>query len=94
MSVERHATAIEDMTEEAIKNLQYVCDEFNDFDGKAMIVLYDCDGEIECIAGQNDSYNSNDIVIITKNLKESKEWFVTPAEIQDLLEQRFTELND
>lgn len=85
------ALQVVELTPDDIINLQQICDEFNDFDGKAMIVLYDCNDEIECVAGQTDSYNSNDIVIVSKNMKESKELFITPEEIPYLLDRQIAE---
>jgi hypothetical protein len=65
-------------------SLQDVIDAYNDFDGQA-IITKSADSEIICTVGQNECFVDGYTVIATKNLKESKDLYLTCAELMDLI---------
>jgi len=65
-------------------NIEKVAEEFNDFDGQA-IITRSLDGEVKCTVGQNECFVDGYTVIATKNLKENADLYLTCDELLDLI---------
>lgn len=66
-----------------METTEKILNQYNEFDGQAMITL-DEDGLLECTVGQNECFVDGYTVIVSKNLKEDKELYLTFDELLDI----------
>lgn len=58
-----------------------IVDQFNDFDGQAMITINKGDGTLECVVGQSECYVNGCVAIVSKTMKETEEYYITADDI-------------